>query len=210
MTRPMDIAKSSWMLTLASIAVVIAALYLGKGILLPLTLAALLSFLLSPVCGWLERRILSGPAPGFTRSIYPLGWEGPGDCNHSNAGRRRQSRQPLSLHAVSCKWHVWHVRRHRAGFDRRPQRHLLGILATALVAVLVAAVFWMWLWGPTGLLLATPLTVCLLVIGKHVPQLSFLNILLGTDPVFEPKDRIYQRLLAGDQDAVRARSDYGG
>jgi predicted PurR-regulated permease PerM len=59
MTRPMDIAKSSWMLTLASIAVVIAALYLGKGVLLPLTLAALLSFLLSPVCGWLERRGLS-------------------------------------------------------------------------------------------------------------------------------------------------------
>lgn len=55
----MDLAKSSWMLTLASIAVVIAALYLGKGVLLPLTLAALLSFLLSPVCGWLERRGLT-------------------------------------------------------------------------------------------------------------------------------------------------------
>ncbi len=59
MTRPLVIAKSSWMMTLASIAVVIAALYLGKGVLLPLTLAALLSFLLSPVCGWLERRGLS-------------------------------------------------------------------------------------------------------------------------------------------------------
>ena len=43
------------------------------------------------------------------------------------------------------------------------------------VAILVAAVFWLWLWGPVGLLLATPLTVCLLVIGKHVPQLSFLG-----------------------------------
>jgi chromate transport protein ChrA len=68
------------------------------------------------------------------------------------------------------------------------------------VAVLVAAVFWMWLWGPVGLLLATPLTVCVLVVGKHVPQLSFLDILLGTEPVFEPKTRIYQRLLAGDQE----------
>jgi hypothetical protein len=58
----------------------------------------------------------------------------------------------------------------------------------------------MWLWGPVGLLLATPLTVCLLVVGKHVPQLSFLDILLGNEPVFEPKDRIYQRLLAGDQE----------
>ena len=68
------------------------------------------------------------------------------------------------------------------------------------VAVLVAAVFWTWLWGIAGLLLATPLTVCLLVIGKHVPQLSFLDILLGNEPVFEPKKRIYQRLLAGDQE----------
>jgi len=65
-------------------------------------------------------------------------------------------------------------------------------------AVIVAAVFWTWLWGPMGLLLATPLTVCVLVVGKHVPQLSFLNVLLGTEPVFEPKKQIYQRLLAGD------------
>jgi hypothetical protein len=68
------------------------------------------------------------------------------------------------------------------------------------VAVLVAAVFWTWLWGIVGLLLATPLTVCLLVIGKHVPQLSFLHILLGNEPVFEPKRQVYQRLLAGDQE----------
>ncbi len=66
------------------------------------------------------------------------------------------------------------------------------------VAVIVAAVFWTWLWGPMGLLLATPLTVCVLVVGKHVPQLSFLNVLLGTEPVFEPKKQVYQRLLAGD------------
>ena len=68
------------------------------------------------------------------------------------------------------------------------------------VAVLLAAVFWTWLWGVVGLLLATPLTVCLLVVGKHVPQLSFLNTLLGDKPVFEPTKRIYQRLLAGDDE----------
>jgi len=68
------------------------------------------------------------------------------------------------------------------------------------VAVLVAAVFWTWLWGAVGLLLATPLTVCLMVIGKYVPQLSFLDILLGNDEVFEPPKRVYQRLLAGDQE----------
>jgi hypothetical protein len=67
-------------------------------------------------------------------------------------------------------------------------------------AILVAAVFWTWLWGPIGLLVATPLTVCLLVIGKHVPQLAFLETLLGNEPVFELKTRIYQRLLAGDQE----------
>ena len=67
------------------------------------------------------------------------------------------------------------------------------------VAVLLAAVFWTWLWGIVGLLLATPLTVCLLVIGKHVPRLSFLDTLLGNEPVFELNKRVYQRLVAGDQ-----------
>lgn len=68
------------------------------------------------------------------------------------------------------------------------------------VAILVAAVFWSWLWGGVGLLLATPLTVCLMVLGKHVPQLQFLYILLGNEPVFDMKTRVYQRLLAGDQE----------
>lgn len=68
------------------------------------------------------------------------------------------------------------------------------------LAVLVAAVFWTWLWGGIGLLLATPLTVCLVVIGKYVPQLAFLDILLGDEPVLEPPSRVYQRLLALDQE----------
>lgn len=68
------------------------------------------------------------------------------------------------------------------------------------IAILVAAVFWTWLWGPIGLLLATPLTVCLVVLGKHVPALSFLDVLLGDQPVLEPHERVYQRLLAMDQE----------
>ncbi len=77
------------------------------------------------------------------------------------------------------------------------------------VAVLLAAVFWTWLWGVVGLLLATPLTVCLLVVGKHVPQLSFLNTLLGDKPVFEPTKRVYQRLLAGDdEEATELLDEY--
>jgi predicted PurR-regulated permease PerM len=66
------------------------------------------------------------------------------------------------------------------------------------VAILVAAVLWTALWGPVGLLLATPLTVCLVVLGQHVPQLQFLDILLGDRPPLAPAARLYQRLLAGD------------
>jgi predicted PurR-regulated permease PerM len=68
------------------------------------------------------------------------------------------------------------------------------------LAVLVSAVFWTWLWGPVGLLLSTPLTVLLVVIGKYVPQLAFLDILLGDEPVLSPAQRLYQRLLALDQE----------
>src|SRR5438552_16935125 len=66
------------------------------------------------------------------------------------------------------------------------------------VAVLVSAVFWTWLWGPVGLLLATPLTVCLVVIGKYVPHLEFLGILFGDEPVLSPAQRFYQRMIAKD------------
>jgi methylmalonyl-CoA mutase cobalamin-binding subunit len=62
----------------------------------------------------------------------------------------------------------------------------------------VAAVFWTWLWGTPGLLLSTPLTVLIAVTGKYVPQLEFLNIMLGDEPALEPKYRFYQRLLADD------------
>jgi predicted PurR-regulated permease PerM/methanogenic corrinoid protein MtbC1 len=68
------------------------------------------------------------------------------------------------------------------------------------LAVLVAAVFWTWLWGPIGLLLSTPLTVCLVVMGKYVPQLHFLDILLGDEPVLPPHTRLYQRLIASDEE----------
>jgi predicted PurR-regulated permease PerM/methylmalonyl-CoA mutase cobalamin-binding subunit len=66
------------------------------------------------------------------------------------------------------------------------------------LAILVAAVFWTWLWGGIGLLLSTPLTVLLAVAGKYVPQLSFLDVLLGDQPALKPHERYYQRLLADD------------
>jgi predicted PurR-regulated permease PerM len=75
------------------------------------------------------------------------------------------------------------------------------------LALLVAAVFWTILWGPAGLILSTPLTVCVVVLGRYVPQLSFLNILLGDEMVLGAEAQIYQRLLAMDQPEARAIVD---
>ena len=82
-------------------------------------------------------------------------------------------------------------------------------------AIFVAAVFWTWLWGPIGLILATPLTVCLVVAGKYLPQLRYFNVLLGDEEPLSPGEKYYQRLLAenpGDaatlvQDARRRQTE---
>ena len=77
------------------------------------------------------------------------------------------------------------------------------------IAVIAAAVFWTWLWGPIGLLLSTPLTVCLVVLGRHIPQLGFLDVLLGDRPVLRPPALLYQRLLLGDpNDATERAEEY--
>jgi len=72
------------------------------------------------------------------------------------------------------------------------------------LAILVAAAFWTTLWGPVGLVLSTPLTVCLVVLGRHVPHLEFLHVLLGDEPVLPPAAQLYQRLLAMDQQEAHA------
>jgi predicted PurR-regulated permease PerM len=69
------------------------------------------------------------------------------------------------------------------------------------VALLLAAAFWTWLWGGAGLLLSIPMTVCVAVMSKYIPQLEFLLVLLGDEPVLEPHQRLYQRLLASNRDA---------
>ncbi len=66
------------------------------------------------------------------------------------------------------------------------------------LAIIVAAIFWTWIWGPFGLVLSTPLTVCLVVLGRHIPQFEVFDILFGDDPVLAPHARLYQRLLVGD------------
>jgi predicted PurR-regulated permease PerM len=67
------------------------------------------------------------------------------------------------------------------------------------LALMVTSVFWAVLWGPAGLVLSTPLTVCVVVLGRYVPHFSFLHILLGDEPVLAPDAQVYQRLLAMDQ-----------
>jgi len=68
------------------------------------------------------------------------------------------------------------------------------------VAVVVAAMFWTWLWGPIGLLLSTPLTVCLDVLGRHIERLRFLDVLLGSRPPLSPAQTFYHRILSGSPD----------
>ena len=68
------------------------------------------------------------------------------------------------------------------------------------LAILVAAIFWTVLWGPVGLVLSTPLTVCIVVLGRYVPHLSFIPVLLGGNPELDKEALVYQRLLATDQE----------
>lgn len=77
------------------------------------------------------------------------------------------------------------------------------------IGILASAVFWAWIWGPVGLVMATPLTVCLTVVGKYVPQLAFLNTMLSDQDVLPPHARFYQRLLAMDpEEAMEVAEDY--
>jgi predicted PurR-regulated permease PerM len=84
--------------------------------------------------------------------------------------------------------------------------HRTGV---APVALLIAVAFWTWIWGPIGLLLSTPMTVCLVVIGQHVPRFKFLALLLGDEPAMKPDTSYYQRLLARDQkEAQQLATEY--
>jgi predicted PurR-regulated permease PerM len=75
------------------------------------------------------------------------------------------------------------------------------------VAVVAAALFWTWLWGVIGLLLATPITVCLVVLGRYIRQLQFLDILLGNRPVLSPQESLYQRLLARNPEEATEQAE---
>ncbi|HEY7159353.1 MAG TPA: AI-2E family transporter, partial [Gemmataceae bacterium] len=78
------------------------------------------------------------------------------------------------------------------------------------LALLLAAAFWIWLWGPVGLILSTPLTVLLVVLGKYVPELQFFEVMLGDEPALSDDVKFYQRLVARDLDeAADLAEDYG-
>jgi predicted PurR-regulated permease PerM len=75
------------------------------------------------------------------------------------------------------------------------------------VAIIVSATFWTWLWGPIGLILATPLTVCLVVLGRHIDRFKFLDVMLGDQPPLTPPELTYQRMLAGDSDEAAEQAE---
>ena len=74
-------------------------------------------------------------------------------------------------------------------------------------AVVIVAIFWSWIWGPIGLILSTPLTLCLVVLGRHVRHLEFFDVLLGDRPALTPVETFYQRLLAGDPDEISDQAE---
>ena len=74
-------------------------------------------------------------------------------------------------------------------------------------SVVVAAIFWTWIWGPIGLILSTPLTLCLVVLGRYVDRLEFLDVLLGDRPALTPVENFYQRMLAGDADEAQDQAE---
>jgi hypothetical protein len=82
-----------------------------------------------------------------------------------------------------------------------------GSTGVSPVALIAAATFWTWLWGPIGLLLSTPVTVCLVVLGRHVPQLQFFDVILGNEPVLTPEETFYQRMLANDPEEATQQAE---
>lgn len=75
------------------------------------------------------------------------------------------------------------------------------------IAVIIAAIFWTWMWGPIGLIISTPLTLCLVVLGRHVQRLEFLDVLLGDRPALTPGEGFYQRILADDPDEAEEQAE---
>jgi predicted PurR-regulated permease PerM len=86
--------------------------------------------------------------------------------------------------------------------------HLFGhTMGMSPLAIIIAAAFWTLIWGPAGLLLSTPITACLVVLGRHVESLNFIELLLGDKPALSPVQSFYQRILASDPDEVAFQAE---
>ena len=93
-------------------------------------------------------------------------------------------------------------------FGQAIEPWLFGLrMGLSPLAIVVAATFWTWLWGPIGLLLSTPLTMCLVVLGRHVEHLQFLDVLLGDKPPLSAEEALYIRLLGDDADQAAAEAE---
>jgi methylmalonyl-CoA mutase cobalamin-binding subunit len=212
------------LLTLAALAVAVVAAYVAKAILVPIALAVLLSFVLAPLVARLERLRL-GRVPSVVMVVIlaaiivtAVGLWLIGLPNAllwgllalvlrflPYVGAWIAAAMPILLSVVI--------------FDGWVQPLLvIGLFIVAEVTisnfvepfifgssmginpigVLIAAIFWTWLWGPVGLVIAMPMTVCLVVAAHYIPQSRFLEILLGDRPTLSPEERTYQRLLALD------------
>ncbi|MGC2199424.1 MAG: AI-2E family transporter [Stellaceae bacterium] len=75
------------------------------------------------------------------------------------------------------------------------------------LAVVIAAIFWTWIWGPIGLIISTPITLCLVVLGRHVEHLEFFDVLFGDRPALSPVESFYQRMLARDPDEAEEQAE---
>jgi predicted PurR-regulated permease PerM len=122
-------------------------------------------------------------------------------CRSRARGRRADARQPRGPGGVDGSVDGPRiVRGPRAVHESRARigavRRAVGVSQVVLV---VSVTFWTWLWGPLGLLMASPLTVCLVVLGKHVPGLAFVGLLMDDTPSLAPEYGFYQRLVARDQ-----------
>ncbi len=189
--------------------VVVAALYFGKEVLLPVTVAILLSFVLSPLVSLLRRINIPRPIAVLLSVALAL-------ATITGIGALVGT-QVVDLAADLPRYQLTIEKKVDAFRSATIERTLAGQVAEPMlygrstglspISVVISVIFWTWLWGSVGLILATPLTLCLVVLGQHVKQLEFLNVLFGNRPALTSVENFYQRILAGDLDELQEHAE---
>lgn len=264
---PVETPRLRDLLTVAVVAV--AGLYLGRSVLIPITLAVLLSFLLAPLVNLL-RRVHLGRVPSvllamllalalilalggligtqvaglaedlprymvtirqkidtvqqamlsrmtaFTHSLvhHPAHVGGTANTRPGAAQIRKSSaatpsaetQKPIAVEVHQPDQTLVQLAQRVVSPAVEPllYGHSTGLSHFAMVR---SATFWTWLWGPIGLILSTPLTLCLVVLGRHVTRLEFFDVLLGNSPALSPVESFYQRMLADDPEEVHDHAE---